>query len=145
MGNLMANGKLAQGLRMELDATPEAILAASHAVRDMATSLGLGSALTTKINRAVCEVLLNSCTYAYRDERGKVVLQISCDDDLLEIEVIDFGRGFNCADYFAPDGSPGPRAQPHMGLTIAARAVDSFRIESSNTGTVVRMVKQVKR
>ncbi len=141
----MATLNLTTGLhtRLEMDAIPEAIIEAGSAVRTIARKLGLGSHTTNKLVRAVCEVVLNSCTYAYPADAGKVIVEITCDDNCINVEVVDFGRGFNCGDYFRPDGSRGPRAQPHTGLFIAAEAVDRMTIESNGTGTIVRMTKKV--
>jgi len=94
--------------RLEMDAVPQAIIEAGSAARTIARKLGLGSHPANKLVRAVCEVVLNSCTYAYPADAGKVIVEITCDDNCINVEVVDFGRGFNCGDYFRPDGSRGP-------------------------------------
>ncbi|HUU68612.1 MAG TPA: ATP-binding protein [Planctomycetota bacterium] len=135
--------EVSRDIRVELPAVPESILQAGRAIRCLGRSIGLSRSVTEQIVRAVCEVVLNACTYAYRTDSGTVVLRVTYDAHHLQIEVTDFGRGFRCDDYFLADGSRGPKAHPHSGLFIAAEAVDRLTIESGRTGTTVRMIKRV--
>jgi len=128
---------------LELRAVPEAIIDAESAIRRISREIGLSRTATERVARAVCEIVLNACTYAYGGDSGTVVLHVTVDDHRLQIEVIDFGRGFKCDDYFRSDGSRGPKAYPHSGLFIAAQAVDCLLIESGSSGTTVRMIKRI--
>lgn len=131
-----------QQVRLELNAVPEAVLQAADVIQGIARKLHLDRPTTRKLVQAVCEVMLNACTYAYPNDTGKVVLDVAHDDGCLRITVADFGRGFRCEDYYRPDGSRGPRAFPHSGLFIAAEAVDRLQIESGVHGTTVWMEKK---
>ena len=137
------NVKPSKQARLELDAIPEAVLQAAHVIRGIARTLRLGSTTAKRLTRAVCEVVLNACTYAYPNDAGKVVLQVAQEDGCLQIVVTDFGRGFRCEDYFRPDGSRGPNAHHQTGLFLAANAVDRLSIESGKQGTTVKMVKRI--
>ena len=135
--------EVSREIRMELPAVPESILQAGRAIRCLGRSIGLSRSVTERVARAVREVMLNACTYAYRTDSGTVVLRVTHDAERLQIEVTDFGRGFKSDDYFLADGSRGPKAHPHSGLFIAAEAVDRLTIESGSSGTTVRMIKRV--
>lgn len=136
--------KPAATLRFVMNATPDAVLAAEARIFRVARELGFCPKTCNELARAVGELVLNACTYAYGNDDGQVAMEISSRDDLLEIIVLDNGRGFNCREYFLPDGSLGPRAQPTMGLIRAARLVDRFTIASGSQGTTVRMLKKVQ-
>ena len=131
-----------QQIRLELDAVPEAVLQSAGVMRSLALSLGFNAVETRRLVKAVSEIVLNACTYAYPSGEGKLQVEADCIDGRLEIEVADFGCGFLCDDYLRSDGSLGPKALPGSGLSIAAESVQDFSIRSCSTGTVVRMTER---
>ena len=127
---------------LTMQATPDAVLEAEAEVRRVARELHIGARTADLLARAAGELVLNACTYAYRGE-GVVTLELRYARGLLEITVSDSGRGFKCSDFFKPDGTLGPKAQPKMGLMRAARAADRIYITSGKGGTTIRLVKRI--
>ena len=129
---------------LTMQATPDAVLEAEAETLRVARELHLDVRTAGLLARAVGELVLNACTYAYRSEAGVVTTEFSYHDGLLDITVSDAGSGFNCNEFFRPDGTPGPKAQPKMGLMRAARAADRISVASGRFGTTIRMVKRIR-
>ena len=129
--------------RMELAATPDAVGAAGAVLARIAARVGLAPEEGRRLVAALCEIVLNACTYAYGARRGTIVVRIDCRRGVLRMQVADSGRGFDCRAYFDADGSPTSRCSPDSGLLAAARAVDRMYVQSGDDGTRVTMVKRL--
>ena len=129
-------------LQMEFDPVPESIMDAGEAIRCIARAVGFTIPVANRLARAVSEMVLNACSYAYPPRTGRIVVRAACGACGLQIDVIDFGRGFHTEDYLRADGTRGPLGRPNAGLDLAAAAVDRISVRSGSTGTTVRMIKR---
>ena len=109
--------------------TERDILAARHAVRDLATSLGFSSTDVTRIVTAASELARNAYKYA----SGGVMRWLSVDHPDrtgMELEFTDEGPGIENLELAMQEGYSSGGGLG-MGLPGARRLVDEFEIQSS--------------
>lgn len=93
------------------------------------------------------ELFSNIVRYAYEDRQEHVIdIKLGCNDNQIEIEIIDDGVSFNPLDYhLSPQSDPATSDAGGMGLTLI-RAFSSNIIYARNSGkNHLKITKKVNR
>jgi anti-sigma regulatory factor (Ser/Thr protein kinase) len=118
----------ARGIDVAFPALPESSPRLRRTLRDFLESLRLDHSRTEDAILAAGEAVGNAIEHAYRDERGVVRLRAYVADRRVVIEVRDSG-------VWRLSGDP----ERGRGLGIMRALVDRVSIESTKTGTNVRL------
>lgn len=101
------------------------------------------------LKTAVSEAVTNAIVHGYNgDENGIVTMQVSLEDNTVEIVIADAGRGIEDVDkarepFFTTTGG---EERSGMGFTIMETFMDSLKVESKpGEGTKVTMTKIIER
>ncbi|MGI6706972.1 MAG: anti-sigma F factor [Clostridia bacterium] len=98
------------------------------------------------IKTAVSEAVTNAIIHGYENSQGMVTINAWIKDKLLEIEVIDKGRGIeNVQQAMMPLYTSRPELERSgMGFTVMETFMDEVKVESTvGSGTKVRMIKKI--
>jgi len=98
------------------------------------------------IKTAVSEAVTNAIIHGYENTQGMVIINAWIKDKMLEIEVIDKGRGIeNVQQAMKPLYTSRPELERSgMGFTVMETFMDEVEVESTvGLGTKVRMIKRI--
>ena len=125
---------------------PNAVVKAERLTEKVGRKCEVDTGLMQDICIAVTEAVNNAVEHGNNLEPGKfVTLRFDCSRHVLRITVGDEGSGFD-VDMVADPLSPENLTKPNgRGLLIVESLMDEVSIEPSTDGTVVVMVKNLKR
>jgi anti-sigma regulatory factor (Ser/Thr protein kinase) len=121
--------------RLALPARAENVLVVRQAVAGLGEALGLSPGRIADLKTVVTEAANNVVLHAYGDEPGPLEVTATPKDDEIEVEIRDYGRGFE------PRPNPPGEASLGLGLPLIASVSDSFQISGGaggGTSTTVR-------
>ncbi len=98
------------------------------------------------IKTAISEAVTNAIIHGYENSQGMVVINAWIKDKLLEVEVIDKGRGIeNVQQAMQPLYTSRPELERSgMGFTVMETFMDKVKVKSVvGSGTKVHMVKRI--
>ena len=98
------------------------------------------------IKTAVSEAVTNAIVHAYEGTRGMVTLRARLEDNVVYLEVEDFGRGIdNIEQAMEPFYTTQPEQERSgMGFAVMQTFMDQVEVESApGSGTLVRMQKRI--
>jgi stage II sporulation protein AB (anti-sigma F factor) len=96
------------------------------------------------VKTAVSEAVTNAIIHGYEDKLGTIIIKAMIDDNLLTIDIEDFGKGIEDIETAKqPLYTSKPELERSgMGFTVMESFMDSLKIESKlNCGTRVIMTK----
>jgi stage II sporulation protein AB (anti-sigma F factor) len=96
------------------------------------------------VKTAVSEAVTNAIIHGYEDKLGTIIIKAMIDENLLTIEIEDFGKGIEDIETAKqPLYTSKPELERSgMGFTVMESFMDSLKVESSlNCGTRVIMTK----
>ena len=96
------------------------------------------------VKTAVSEAVTNAIIHGYEDKLGTIIIKAMIDDNLLTIDIEDFGKGIEDIETAKqPLYTSKPELERSgMGFTVMESFMDSLKIESNlNCGTRVIMIK----
>ena len=96
------------------------------------------------VKTAVSEAVTNAIIHGYDDKLGTIIIKARIDDNLLTIDIEDFGKGIEDIETAKqPLYTSKPELERSgMGFTVMESFMDSLKIESNlNCGTRVIMTK----
>lgn len=103
--------------------------------------------VVSEIRTAVSEAVTNAVVHAYGETSGRVILRAKLTDDLVEIEIEDFGRGIeDIQQAMQPFFTTQPdEERTGMGFALMQSFMDDVAVESCpGSGTLVRMSKRLE-
>lgn len=94
---------------------------------------------------ALFEACANVVQHAYAEgDSGEVLIILSIEEgDFVEVEVIDWGKGFS--EYPVPICNAKPDAERGRGLFIISQLASQFEVRRDGTMTIMHIKMQVKR
>ena len=101
----------------------------------------------TDIKTAVSEAVTNSIVHAYPKEKGDISIKVNLVDNLIQIEIRDYGTGIkDLQKARAPFYTTKPMEERSgMGFTVMESFMDSLDVENAKTGgLIVKMSKEIK-
>jgi signal transduction histidine kinase/DNA-binding response OmpR family regulator len=114
------------------------VVQARQRAREVAAELGLDNQDQIRLATATSEIARNAYRYA---RNGKVTFSLSFEpQQLIEVEVSDAGPGISNLTQIL-EGRYRSQTGLGMGIIGTKRLMDDFQIESSSSGTSVRMTK----
>ncbi|MGH2956764.1 MAG: ATP-binding protein [Solirubrobacterales bacterium] len=120
---------------LALPARAENVLVVRQAVAGLGEALGLSPGRVADLKTVVTEAANNVVLHAYRDAAGPLEVSATPKGDEVEIEIRDYGQGFE------PRPNPTGEASLGLGLPLIASLSDSFEISGGageGTRTTVR-------
>ena len=99
------------------------------------------------IKTAVSEAVTNCIVHAYPSDIGRIAMRLRMiGDDLLEIQIRDWGRGIgDLKAAMEPLFTTGGEDRSGMGFTIMQSFMDKLKVKSAeNKGTTVTMQRRIK-
>jgi len=121
--------------RLALPAKAENVLVVRQAIAGLGEAIGLSPGRVADLKTVVTEAANNVVLHAYRDEQGPLEVSATPKEDEVEIEVRDYGKGFE------PRPNSSGEASLGLGLPLIASLSDSFQIAGGaggGTRTTVR-------
>ena len=117
------------------------VVQARQRAREVAAELGLDNQDQIRLATATSEIARNAYRYA---RNGKVAFSLDVDQQRIEVEVTDSGSGIPNIDEVL-EGRYRSMTGMGMGIIGTKRLMDDFQIETSISGTTVRMGKLLPR
>ena len=102
--------------------------------------------MLTEVRTAISEAVTNAIVHGYGNHTGMVVLRAQLDDDTLQVEVEDYGRGIEDVQRaIQPFFTTQPeKERTGIGFALMQSFMDSVSVSSSpGCGTLVKMVKKL--
>ena len=102
--------------------------------------------LVSEIRTAVSEAVTNSIVHAYRDDTGKVVMRAKLDENYVNIEIEDYGKGIeDVHQAMQPFFTTEPEQErTGMGFALMQSFMDEVHVSSAvGSGTLVCMKKRL--
>ena len=99
------------------------------------------------IKTAVSEAVTNAIIHGYEEKSGFVDIMAKLNDDVIEIEIRDYGKGMeNVEEAIQPFYTSKPDAdRSGMGFTVMETFMDKLKVESApGEGTRVIMKKKIQ-
>ena len=99
----------------------------------------------TDIKTAVSEAVTNSIIHGYNGQGGEIQLSCRIDNDVVTVEITDWGRGIDNIDQArTPLFTSKPEEERSgMGFTVMETFMDEVEV-FSKPGTVVKMTKKIE-
>jgi len=117
------------------------VVQARQRAREVAAELGLDNQDQIRLATATSEIARNAYRYA---RNGKVAFSLNVDQQRIEVEVSDSGSGIPNLEEVL-EGRYQSMTGMGMGIIGTKRLMDDFQIETSTSGTTVRMGKLLPR
>ena len=117
------------------------VVQARQRAREVAAELGLDNQDQIRLATATSEIARNAFRYA---SNGKVAFSLDLENQRIAVEVSDAGAGIPNLDEVL-EGRYRSMTGLGMGIIGTKRLMDDFEIETSSSGTTVRMVKHQPR
>ena len=133
----------AETVELRMDARPENLVLARLALVGVAARTPLTDDVVADLKLAVTEACTNAIEHGYGEEPdGKeIVVRFLVDDDVLAVEVQDWGIGFD-ADV-EPVRDEELRDHAGVGLMLIRSLTDELTIESGSSGSTVSFAKRL--
>lgn len=127
---------------LTLDARPENLALTRLALAGVAANAGASRDVVSDLKLAVTEACTNVIQHAYEggDGTGTIVVRYTGEPGVISIEVEDSGSGFEPAAPLVQTGRNG--GGNGMGLMIMRVLADELEIDSTGSGTRLRLVKR---
>jgi serine/threonine-protein kinase RsbW len=125
-------------VELSIPAKAEYIVLCRLALTGLARRRALDPELLADLKLALTEACSNSIRHAYDDGSGTVEVRYELAADRLSIEVLDEGSGF---DPEAPTTAEDELDEGGLGIAIIRALVDELEIESSGSGSTLRLTK----
>lgn len=132
-------------VKLEFDAISTNEAFARVAVAALITPLNPTLEELADVKTAVSEAVTNAIIHGYEGTTGKVVMRCSLQDDLLHIEIQDWGRGIeNVEQAMEPLFTTKPEMdRSGMGFSFMEAFMDELQVQSKpGEGTLVTMEKK---
>jgi serine/threonine-protein kinase RsbW len=131
-------------VELRMDARPENLVLARLALGAVAARTPLADDLVADLKLAVTEACTNAIEHAYAGDPGsnEIVIRFALDDDVLSVEVQDWGGGFDAG--VEPDRTEELRDHAGVGLMLIRSLTDELTIESSGAGSTVAFAKRLR-
>jgi len=110
---------------------------AAHAVEEIAKRAGFSAKAVRQIKTALVEACINATEHSLSPDR-RIYQRITADSDKLAITIAN--RGLRLADKVAPEIVP-DQGRRGWGLKLMKGLMDEVRIEQSDDGTRITLVK----
>jgi serine/threonine-protein kinase RsbW len=132
----------AELVELRMDARPENLVLARLALAGVVARAPLGEDVVADLKLAVTEACTNAIEHAYAGDAGdnEVVVRFSLDEEVLAVQVQDWGSGFD-ADRHAPEDEL--RDHAGVGLMLIRSLTDELTIASAADGSTVTFVKRL--
>lgn len=133
-------------MKLEFEALPENEGFARVAVAAFITPINPTMEEISDVKTAVSEAVTNAVIHAYEEKGGTVVIRCSLENDLLHMEVEDFGKGIeNVEKAMEPLFTTRPDLERSgMGFAFMEAFMDGLEVESvPEKGTTVIMEKKL--
>lgn len=133
-------------IRLEMEALPENEGFARVAVAAFITPLNPTMEEISDVKTAVSEAVTNAVIHAYEEKGGTIVIRCSLENDLLHMEIEDFGKGIeNVEQAMEPLFTTRPDLERSgMGFAFMEAFMDGLEVESvPQKGTTVIMEKKL--
>jgi len=117
------------------------VVQARQRAREVAAELGLDNQDQIRLATATSEIARNAFRYA---SNGKVAFSLDLEQQRIEVEVTDAGGGIPNLDEVL-EGRYRSMTGMGMGIIGTKRLMDDFEIDTSRSGTTVRMGKLLPR
>jgi len=121
--------------------TERDVVQARQRAREVAAELGLDNQDQIRLATATSEIARNAFRYA---GNGKVAFSLDLEQQRIEVEVSDAGKGISNLEEVL-EGRYRSMTGMGMGIIGTKRLMDDFEIETSQSGTTVRMGKALPR
>lgn len=105
-------------------------------VRAYLSNYNIGKTDEVQILSVVDELATNAIEHAYNYEIGKIKIILNFYKKTVFLTVEDFGKGYPTSSNSKEDGG--------IGLAIAKKLVDVFKVEKKSTGTVFKIEKKIR-
>lgn len=98
------------------------------------------------VKTAVSEAVTNAIIHGYENSNGKVVIECNLKGNVLDVEIIDYGKGIKDIDLAKqPLYTSKPELERSgMGFTVMESFMDGMEIETSEEGTKIKLKKIFK-
>jgi serine/threonine-protein kinase RsbW len=132
-------------IRLRIPARAEYVALARLALSGLADIAGLSEGLLADLKLALTEAVSNSVRHAYADSSGFVSIAYELQADMLAIEVVDDGAGFD------PEQPPSLEGEEltegGLGISIIRTIADEFELQSHPgvRGSRLRFAKRLRR
>lgn len=133
-------------IKLEMEALPENEGFARVAVAAFITPLNPTMEEISDVKTAVSEAVTNAVIHAYGEQGGTIVIRCSLENDLLHMEIEDFGKGIeNIEQAMEPLFTTRPDLERSgMGFAFMEAFMDGLEVESQlHKGTTVIMEKKL--
>lgn len=133
-------------VKLELEALPENEGFARVAVAAFITPLNPTMEEISDVKTAVSEAVTNAVIHAYEEKGGTVTIRCSLEEDLLHMEIEDYGKGIeNVKEAMEPLFTTRPDLERSgMGFAFMEAFMDGLEVESApGRGTCVIMEKKL--
>lgn len=133
-------------VKLELEALPENEGFARVAVAAFITPLNPTMEEISDVKTAVSEAVTNAVIHAYEEKGGTVTIRCSLEEDLLHMEIEDYGKGIeNVKEAMEPLFTTRPDLERSgMGFAFMEAFMDGLEVESApGKGTRVIMEKKL--
>jgi serine/threonine-protein kinase RsbW len=131
-------------IELRMDARAENLVLARLALGGVAARAPIQDDVVADLKLAVTEACTNAIEHAYTGDSGgnEIVVRFALDDQVLSVEVQDWGVGFD-ADV---ERDPEEELRDHagVGLMLIRSLTDELTIESGGTGSTVSFAKRLR-
>lgn len=99
-----------------------------------------------QLDIAIEELFVNICNYAYLDSEGEALINISIEDNIASISLIDNGIPFNPLEASEPDINlpANQRRVGGLGIFMVKKMVDVLSYEYKNKQNILTLKKVIK-
>lgn len=133
--------------KLEIESKTENISLARIAISGFVSQKNILMDELMDIKTAVSEAITNSIVHGYEGKNGNIIIECSYNDDEIDIEVIDYGKGIeNIDEAMQMMYTYKPNEEfAGMGFTIMENFMDEIIVESVfGKGTRIRLRKKLK-
>lgn len=129
--------------RLSVEAKVENLYQITDYVEEELEAIGVPLGHITSVCIAIEEVYVNIASYAYKDETGKVDVEIDTKDSSINIKFFDEGTPYNPLEKMDPDISlpPEKRQQGGLGIYMIKNIMDEVEYEYKDNKNILTMVK----
>ncbi|MBE5917777.1 MAG: ATP-binding protein [Pseudobutyrivibrio ruminis] len=129
--------------RLSVDAKIENLYQITDYVEEKLETIGVSQEHITSICIAIEEVYVNIASYAYKDEAGKVDLEIDTEDSSIKIRFIDGGTPYNPLEKDDPDINlpADEREQGGLGIFMIKQIMDTVEYEYKDSQNILTLTK----
>lgn len=89
------------------------------------------------------EMFLNICRYAYGDDIGKIEVEVSVHNGVLQIEISDSGIEFDPVSYVSQNSNPGERIGG-LGIFLAKKFMDRIEYKRKSGKNNLVLIKKLE-